>query len=387
MNALRFDMGRGARGTTLIELLMTLAISSVVILAATLAATSMFTMSQGSARQSTAEAQLALSLATLDRTLASTGAGYSNARFAFRVRNNVGTGAMAGDGSGVVVVDPASSAAAGIIKGTDVIEVAWGDTTMRRPGSVTNGTLNSAATVLDLLNADPLADTEWADATTIVSPFIVISRDLNPEQSCLAKITGVASTSPRKLNITMLNDDFTTTPAAVCSITANNNDVSVYKLVTRRRIFVYQRAGRADLGLYVQTADPATGVYGGNIDALALGVDNLQVAPMVGAKFDNTAQAAGTCSAVVGTPCLCGDRPTGAPCAVSEVGGLGGAATVGTLNALVRGAVIQLTVRGERRAGAGDVASFDHAAAAADGIRRARGEITVNLYNAYLATQ
>lgn len=390
MTTLRIGTRTGVRGATLVELMMTLAISSVVILAATLAATSMFTMSQGSARQSTAEAQLALSLATIDRTLASTGAGYANARFAFRIRNNVGAGAMAGDASGVLVVDPTNvvtGANPGIIAGTDVIEVAWGDTTMRRPGSVTDGTLDQSDTTLNLLNADPLADTEWADVSHIATPFIMITRELNPRQSCLAKITGIASTAPRRLNIAMLNDDFTTIPAAVCAITANNNDVTVYKLEVRRRIFVYQRAGRTDLGLYVQSADPATGVFGGNIDALALGVDNLQVAPLLGSEFDGSAVTVGSCSAIDGGVCACGDRTSAPPCPVSTVGGLGGAAAVGPLNALVRGAVIQLTVRGERRAGAGDVASLDHAAIAADGIRRARGEITFNLYNAYLATQ
>ena len=372
---------------------MTIAISSVVILAATLAATSMFTMSQGSARQSTAEAQLALSLASLDRTLAQAGAGYANARFAFRVRNNVTPGTLSGDATGLEVIDPtdvSTGAHAGVIAGTDVIEVAWGDTAWRRAGSVMNNTINASTSTLQLLNADPLSDKEWAnDFADVPSPrFVMITRDLLPRESCLAKIDSIATTSPRVLNITIVNDNLTTGPAPVCNITANNNDVSAYKLQVRRRIFVYQRAGRTDLGLYVQNADPTTGLYAGTIDALALGVDNLQVAPFVGPEFDGSAAAAGTCSAVGAAVCLCGHLIAAPTCAMSEEGGLGGAAAVDPLNTLVRGATIQLTVRGERRTGAGDVDSLDHAHhTPLDDIRRAQGEITFNLYNAYLATQ
>ncbi len=380
---------RRLRGATLTELMVTVGIASIVIAAATMAATSMFSMTQGQARQSSAEAQLALAMSSLDRLLSSTGTGFANARYSFRVRNNVPAGTLAGDSSGMNVVT-AGASGAGIIAGTDVIEVGWGNPVFRRAGTVVGSVCSSSCTV-QLQNADPLADQEWGtlDADggstgSVISglPYLLFTRDQNPRESCLGKITGIVSPTNRTLTVQMLNDNYgTTTPD--CTVN-NNGDLLVYKLEERRRIIVYQRANGADLGLYVQKADPSTGAFTTDPDALALGVDNLQVGPLVGAEFDGGVAAVGSCSAVDGGVCNCGVNP--GVCALGEQGGIATASPTG-LNSLVRGALIQVAVRGERRAGARAPVSLDTDGGAVDDIRRAQGELTFNLLNGYLAVQ
>lgn len=365
----------------MVELLMTVTVASVVILAATMAATSMFKLSQGQARQGRAEAQLALATAALDRIVASTGAGFANARYSFRVRNNVATGTLPGDTSGINVVEFGSDAV-GIIVGTDVLEVAWGNPALRRAGLLV-GTVNSASTVLQLQNGEPFAKEEWSGdgGVPIAGMIVLLTRDANPREACVAQITGLGI-STNTVNVQMLNDNFgTTSPTCVLN---NEGDTYVYKLEERRRIFVYQPANRADIGLYMQRAG-ANGVFGPNVDAIAMGVDNMQFAVAVGAEFDGGAVTVDSCLAGDGGVCQCG---TPGLCVLGVEGGIG-AGNVGPtpLNALIRGATIQLSVQGERRDGAFRPALMDSAAGPVDDIRRAQGQSTFNLFNAYLATQ
>jgi prepilin-type N-terminal cleavage/methylation domain-containing protein len=366
---------RDPGGFTLVELTVALGVSSIIVLAAVMSASAIFSMTQGQARRSTAEATLALATVSLDRFASNAGAGFANSRYAVRLRNNVTmSGTSLPSGPSVVV---AGSGSAGIVEGTDVLELSWGSPS-RRAGRVgpISGPMAPGVTI-QFSDGDPLADQEW-NGLAPNPAVLLLTRETNPLEACLVQFSNVTTTH----SVTVDSFDGT------CSF--SGTDVIAYKLESRMRLFVYQLAGGADLGLYRQDMDPAStsGSFLAAPEALALGVENLQFALVVGPtpSAPTVSPGVGTCADLL---CTCSDvnPAVSDDCTVTEGGGISPATAPDGMSSLVRAVNAEVTVVGDRREGQARPASFDRPGGAVDNRRRVLSRVSFNIVNGMLFAQ
>lgn len=377
------------RALTLVELVITVAVASLVITAVVASGITMVQFTQGQGRRSAAEATLSLALSQLERRMSNAGVGFANARFAARMRNNVAAGTLPNyDGSTTDVVTR-GAAGAGIIAGTDVLEVAMSPSGMRRTGLVS---VARTGNNVRLATADPfLEDPATPNELTAPSGQIVLFTDpWEPQDACLARLTAAASPSNPNLQLEFLDDDLASAGAgpnclsgAACPCTP---DSEVYVLEQKVRIVVFQQANGADTGLYLQEST-GPGTFGNVFTPLALGVENMQVSPVVGPLLDggNLAVEGCTATAIAGAVpnwnvCRCNTAPA-APCV------LGDNALPQPEEAYVRSMTIELTARAERIVGARLPASFDAPQGPVDDLNRMRASASVQIPNPYLPMQ
>lgn len=387
-----------SRGFTLVEMMVALAVMSVIVLAAVLSASSIFSLTQGQARRSSAEAALALATVSLEKLASNAGAGFPNARYAVRVRNNVTTTTTLSGNLPVVV---AGGPVAGVIAGTDVLELSWGNPQFRRAGAVAPAPTGSQVVVTFgtvalnsiLTGGDPLADEEWGGAQPATPRVLLITRTQDPLESCLFSFG-----SPLTLPVIPVDQVLTerygvATSSCVVTSPIGVADTLAYKLEGRVRLFVYQQANGVDLGLYRQNMDTSAvsigdfenvTVAGQEPEAVALGVENLQLAPVLGPNVDGGFPAVGSCSTSF---CRCADGADGGmACNLDENGVY--LSALPSVASLLRAIDAEVTVIGDRRPGERRPASFDSPAAATpDDRRRALAHVSINVNNCYLFAQ
>jgi len=381
-----------ARGFTLVEMMVALAVMSVIVLAAVLSASSIFSLTQGQARRSSAE--LALATVSLEKLASNAGAGFPNARYAVRVRNNVTTDLMPD-----LHVVPAGGASPGVVSGTDVLELSWGNPQFRGAGSVAaDGSFilvgppipSAFKLSLGLTGGDPLTEEEWLGTQSGNPRVLLITRAQDPLEACLIRF-GPPS-PPATLSVADVLTEQYGTALAPCTVTSPPGvaDMTAHKLEGRARLFVYQQANGVDMGLYRQNMDPVTGdfenvtVAGQEPEAVALGVENLQLAPVLGPNVDGGFPAVGSCSTSF---CRCADGADGGmACDLDENGAY--LSALPSVASLLRAIDVEVTVIGDRRPGERRPASFDSPAAATpDDRRRALAHVSINVNNCYLYAQ
>ena len=355
----------GKRGLTLVELLVTMAVASLVLMSVVASGVTMMQYTQGQGRRTRAETVLALALSQIERRTTNAGVGYANSRFAVRIHNNV-TGTVPNYGpNGTTPVVARGDANPGIVEDTDILELSMAASGVRRMGTVVKEAVGNDVIIG---TADPFLDSEIA----LGSPkgqLMMFSDPEFPEDSCQATLQS-ATFGPEGLTLTVnfVDDDLGGGGWACAVGSGRPNEgapcpcrpgMDVYALEQRLRIVVYQQANGQDMGLYLQDQDPANpGAFLGTFTPLAVGVENMQVAPTVGARVDGSSLPVGGCTATGITagapnwnPCVCNlgpadvcKRGVGAP---------------GPEDAYVRSVMVELMARAERREGGIMPASLD----------------------------
>lgn len=401
----------GRRGFTLVELVVTVAVASVVIMAVVASGVTMVQFTQGQGRRTAAETQLALALSQIERRASNAGVNFANARYAVRFHNNVVGTVPNYDGSTTPVVPrcdvaPCPGFAEGIVEGTDVLELAMSNSGVRRGGEVIGSGRPgvSPTETVRLSNGDPFLESELMGAG---GQLVLFSDPRFPEDACLARFLKVPNPAiPFELEFEFLNDDLGTANVPCIAATDDTGaplpgvgspcpcraGFDVYVLEERSRLVIYQRADGEDIGLYLQQPAGA-GSFGNVFIPVALGIENLQVSPVVGARLvrdavlstdtdlvvDACTATALTAGAPNWSPCQCNDS-LAATCTLGD-------ATPGAAEAYVRSVAIELTARADRWQEGQRPASFDSPAGPVDGVNRMRASMVVNIANPFLPLQ
>jgi Tfp pilus assembly protein PilE len=349
----------------MIELMVAGAVASIALLAATQAYLQLIRIQRDLRRKNDVSIQLALGQVLLERNLANAGLNFADPRYAFRVRNNVAADMANGDGTTIAAVTGGGTAA-GVVIGTDAIEIMYGEPTNRRPGVVVGCPTGGCNTgggngAVNLATAEPFTPTEAVALTTsstMTGPVVLFTNDVGV--SCLVRAVSLTSNLNTTVNFKFLDTDMavTSTPPANCPAAGMN----AYGADVRQRFLVYQGANAANPGIYVQTQGAGTTVLGAP-QLLLAGVEDVQVAPLV---INAGTGALQPCNDLVGTPtCVYPNN--------NETN--------------LRGARLNLTVQGVEtlpQAGALRPVSFDHNTSTTTGVGvyRALGTAMVFLPNA-----
>jgi len=380
----------------MVELLVTVAVAGLVLSAVLVSGVTMVQFSNGQGRRTAAESTAALALAQIERRMSNAGVNFANARHAARLRNNVTVGTVPNYNGSTAAVVARGGAAAGIVAGTDILEVSMAASGVRRMGSTTTV---RAGNNVSLATGDPFIEPEL---NAPGGQLVMFSDPSAPEDSCLARLTGVSAVSSPTLTLTFVDDNdvvlgtgpncgvLTGTPppgdGLPCPCRPN---FDVFALEQRHRLVVYQLANGVDMGLYLQDPDPAKpGAFLNTFTPLAIGIENLQISPVVGALADGGSLTVEGCTATAitggGVPnwsvCRCNNSPA-ATCV------LGDTVVPQKETAFVRFMDVQLTARADRRPGGRLPASFDSPAGAVDGIDRIQTTATIRIANPFLPLQ
>lgn len=392
---------KARKGLTLLELMIGLALASIISLMIAVVSAQLMQAGVGNSRAREAEARVGLALAVLDRSISNAGVGFVDSRYAFRIYNNLPAGSLAVKvvGGNLPVVAK-GGAAAGIVENTDVFEVSFDDQTIRRAGVVVpNSTVSCGGDTcaVTLATGDPFLDTELTAiggaAGVETGPLVLFTNDQG--RSCLGRAKGPTGAPPLaaspRIDFVMKTEDGANAAAVPVQARWGGANVNcpqagdaVYALGRRRRFMVWQDANGANLGLYSQEANVAlggsSGLFPNTAPALSVAeVENLQVAP----SLPNPGMAPGPlgCSQAL---CRCNDAP--APGCVLNSSDHPPNGTDRRSN--VRLVSIELTQRAGLRQTAQQPNSYDWPGPSpVDNVFRVRGETTISLVNMFLVTQ
>lgn len=390
------------RGLTLIEMIVTVAVASVVIAAVIASGVTMVQFTQGQGRRTAAETQLALALSQIERRASNAGVNFANAKYAVRFHNNVPSGTLLNyDGNTTPVVarcgvPPCAGAPAGIVEGTDVLELAMSPSGVRRMGNALQPRGPGGSTTVQLGTGDPFLDSEL-DPAGPKGQVVLFSDPRFPEDSCLARLeaTALGSNTP---TFNFADDNLAPNTTETCASPSvppgrpgegqacpcRGDSFDVFVLEQRVRFVIYQQANGLDMGLYLQEPGGLPGTFGNVFTPVALGIENLQVAPTVGARLDGSDLIVEGCTATGLTaglpnwnPCRCNDS-LAAACT------LGDTAVPGDAEAFVRSLAVELTARADRREDGRLPESFDSPEGPVDRVDRMRASTDIRIANPFL---
>jgi len=327
-----------ASGFTLIELLVAGAVGLIIIIAILTTVDLQRGFHRNSDRLLSADSSASLALLAVGRELENAGFHFPVATLAIRPRDNVAAPLPNGDGT-TVPVTTLGSASAGVIGGTDAIDIITGNPTT--VGGFINGIGAVGPSVTFNLDAlDPLMPTDLDAGLGVIGPLLAFQA---PGVRCVGKVTSAAGTTVTVAIFPDLEGDLTAAGAGAAGCPAL--DMSVYAVMTRKRYLIYQDA-TGTFGLYVQNLrDPVNtqrlGVLGPPV-LVAEGIEDMQISYNVGA----------------GTWC--------------NKGGVGDCDVMASLGS-IQGIRIQMVTRGTdvvRRTGEFRPAVFNHVAGSVDDIPR-----------------
>jgi prepilin-type N-terminal cleavage/methylation domain-containing protein len=376
---------RAPLGVTLIELMVTVAIASVIVSAAVAVFISMSRQLRRSERRLEASNAALLASTIIQGDLTNTGYRFPNPAFAVRHYNNVdGTTSLSGP-TPVTITGGCGSPTVGLVEGTDVLQVAQGFEFIGpgRARSVTGGP--DFEVVLDTLG-EPFESTEFGGAGV---GSIMLMSGAN-QRGCMARVTALNASIP-SMTVRLVNRDLTDAPAGgyhpSCPSPGGLEGTRVYRLQRFVRYMVCGPIGRGpeERSLFRQEST-RLGVFQAP-QVVQGGVEDLQVS--VGYSDPNnvigpTGSGASCTGAGIARVCFCDDLPTGATCSIpaAHLEPTLGSATraydtvldpaLGVMVSRARGVRLIVTGISTRRAGEGDVlgeaaelrrpASMDHAA-------------------------
>lgn len=293
------------RGYTLVEVLVVLAIASILMLA-TVAIISVMTKQKADASRRLARVtQSYLAMTLLERQVLNAGYHFPSARFGVRFHNNVDAGTFGG-----IAVGPPCDEPGCIVEGTDVLETLEGTTNPM--GLVVNAIPDAGGYTVFL--QPPGGPVDPGDTSEHVFVFVAENGASCAAKGNLRILADGGSGSPWEINVTMLDRDFadqdntyySTSASAPYDFQCPAPGMAMSAGSVRRRYFVL--ATDAGAGLYSQE-QPLLGTADGGASLLALGIDNLQVIPL--AQQSDAGWSAGCTSG------LCECNATGADCVMS----------------------------------------------------------------------
>ncbi|MEW5737579.1 MAG: type II secretion system protein [Myxococcota bacterium] len=361
---------RRARGMTLIEMMIVVALTSIIMMAAV--ATFSLMLNQRRRAERILEVNNAITIATsrLQFDLANAGFRFPAAAFAVRIINNVDTStALKSSVGDITTTQNCGATSFGLVPGTDVIEISIGDelaTSVPTSFPTTSG------------NTFGFYVSSWNLIPPAIDQVVMVT---NPAgDACIGRVTNFAGGT---VTADYLSPDFAGVDPSPSTTYPNCPGVlmNAYRLGRRVRYMVCQDPANANRspGLYVQNAGP-DGRFTGMPELAQDGVEDFQLAPRllnVGSTISGTG-----CTTIGGTSyCVCDD--TTGPC--SGVDGNGNAAdsestviNAGSHEQWVRGLRFGITARGLRPTDPTSKAYrrpalFDHPAATAaegDGFSR-----------------
>ncbi len=325
-------------GFTLIELLVAAAVGIIILIAILTTVNLQRGFHRNSDRLLSADSSASLALLAVGRDLENAGFHFPVATLAIRPRDNVTAPLPNGDGT-TVPVTTLGSASAGVIQGTDAIDIISGNPLT--VGGFINGIGPAGSSVTVNLDAlDPLAPSDLDAGVGVVGPLLAFQ---SPTQRCVGKVTGVAGTALTVTTFADLEGNLTGAGTAVAGCPAL--DMSVYAVMNRKRYLIYQDS-TGIFGLYVQNLrDPVgfqrLGVLGPPV-LVAEGIEDMQISYNVGA----------------GTWC--------------NKGGFGDCDVMASLNSIqgIRIQMVSLGTEVVRRAGEFRPAVFNHPAGSVDNLPR-----------------
>lgn len=319
----------GSRGFSLLEMMIVVAIASVLLLATAVMVAQMSQQKANAQRRLGRVAQSFSVMAIMEREWLNAGYHFPAARFAFRTFNNVAVGQQYG---GIPVGAPCAGGC--IVPGTDVVELVEGSD---RPfGRIVNASPGGGdgGTGVTVFLQQPGGPVDFGDTNEYL--FLFASENGN---SCIGRGTLMAG-SVTDFEVTMLDRDlvavapdyYSTGSPPPYDFTCPASGMAMTTAVVRRRFMVLEDLN-GTIGLYEQT-DAALGGDAG-MEVIALGVDNLQVTPL--ARNTDAGWAAGCENGV----CRC-NQP-GADCTYAGAND----DTEFSTSAFVVGAEMGVTSRGE----------------------------------------
>jgi hypothetical protein len=325
-------------GFTLIELLVAGAVGLIILIAILTTVDLQRGFHRNSDRLLSADSGASLALLAVGRDLENAGFHFPVATLAIRPRDNVAAPLPNGDGT-TIPVTTLGSASAGVIQGTDAIDIITGNPAT--VGGFVNGIgAVGPSTIFNLDALDPLMPTDLDAGLGVVGPLLAFQA---PGVRCVGKVTSAGGTAVTVTVFPDLEGDLTGAGTGVAGCPAL--DMSVYAVMTRKRYLIYQDSTGV-FGLYVQNLkDPLNaqrlGVLGPPV-LVAEGIEDMQISYNVGA----------------GTWC--------------NKGGLGDCDVMASLNS-IQGIRIQMVSRGTdvmKRIGEFRPAVFNHPAGSVDDIPR-----------------
>lgn len=310
------------RGLTLLELLIVSAISAVLLLAMVQIMIALSDLRAEQRRSLDRTTQLFVGQTLLERSLENGGYHIPSGRFAVRTFNNV----AAGQSYGGVQVDTCDAGTC-IIAGTDVLEVAEGHP--GNMGEVRFVSPDAGAMFITLGRVGPLPVGDMAPRV------FYFGQNNSDSASCMGRGALSNATDNDKINLTMLDRDRNTvagTYYSTSSSSPHNYDCpapGMWVGAEERRTRFFVANGLGGPALFAQNTDITDG---GALRELALGIDNLQLVPIV-----RDAGAGADCAQGV---CLC-NANTASACQLA-----GGALEFVLSEGLV-GVEVRMTARGE----------------------------------------
>lgn len=310
------------RGLTLIELLIVSAISAVLLLAMVQIMIALSDLRAEQRRSLDRTTQLFVGQTLLERSLENGGYHIPSGRFAVRTFNNVTTGQTHG-GVQVDICDAGTC----IIPGTDVLEVSEGH--VGNMGEVRFVSPDSGTVFVTLGRVGPLP---IGDVATRVFFF---GQNNSDSASCIGQGALANLTDNDKINLTMLDRNRNTVAGTHYSTTSpspHNYDCpapGMWVGVEDRRTRFFVGNGIGGPALFSQNSAITDG---GALRELALGIDNLQLVPII-----RDAGVGADCAQGV---CLCNATATSA-CQLA-----GGAGEFAVSAGMV-GVEVRMTARGE----------------------------------------
>ncbi len=358
-------MTKPIRGLTLIELMVTVAIMSLLLVAALTVFVAMTETQRLNERIGEASANKLMGSAMIQFDVQNAGYRLPVPAFAIRYYNNA-DGALSLLPGPITTGDNCPGPGSGIVPGTDVLEVAQGIVPFG-PGAV-EAAVPAAGTTFDVRlkvsagGTPPFRSEEFADASAI-GTLLVFARGPRPPPAmpddgafCLAQVTatGFPGATGTNFNVQLVNRNLANVPNAAFYPSCPDAEMRVYRVGERVRYMVCGAAGATppQLGLYRQLGN---GANWGNPTLIQTGIEDLQVSGRFlnrGGMVLGTGAPTDCIGSGNGMMCYCDDEPTGTTCTVpaAQQDAALAALTPNSMVALIRGIRVRLTATGDRGA-------------------------------------
>ncbi len=303
------QMRADSRGMTLIEMMVSVAIVSVLLTTATALVTTLSQVKRDGERVVEVRGNAATAMNLIQFDALNAGFRFASPAHSVRVIPNV-SGSEA-ELSPVTATANCGQANWGVAPGTDVIEFRAG-LSNAEPGSIVSGSCTGATCTIGIAQSRPGTDPSAND--------VVLMSDASTNNVCMGQVTSVAGTT---FTIQLLAQDFsnaTATSYVGCLGTVNPGNQGVLMKLERRVRYMIctPPATQPDQrpGLYVQVAQTSTGSMTtppAPVTLVQEGVEDLQAAWFVSDPA-NEITAGGACVGIGGgRVCQC-DSVAGAPC-------------------------------------------------------------------------
>ncbi len=345
------------RGFTVLELLISTAISSIIIAAAVSVFVALASQQRTAERLVEAQSSTMVAMVTMQMDVGN--AGYRFPLPAFAVRHIEVDSATSLPSNGTLpITSSANCDSAGLVEGTDVLELAEGFAGLG-PGKALSAAITSGVNVGFTLGnrGEPFSMTEATGGTGALAVGSVLAFANAAGVACLVKVTSLDSSGMTSGTGTLIDRDYAALGVSPGTFYPGcpAADMDVYRLGGRTRYMICKPTSASTnmYSLYRQTST-IVGAWNPPVK-LQEGIEDLQVS-LGYSNADGGIAATGsspTCvqGAASGSYCYCDDKVAGA-CSLTTADVEPGLTSItpGSRISLVRGIRVQLTGMGQRTA-------------------------------------